>query len=260
MINGQGARDRCEKALLVQAEIDGELTVAQAADLVIHRAHCPMCRGLGADLVFAHGLLHSDLYQPAPDNVRERVLARLALAEPQSAPIRHPHWLRDWRPMVPGIGLGAACAAVLALFVLAPDEQRLLTDQVIAGHVRALQPGHLEDVASSDRHTVKPWFDGRLDFAPPVKDFGTLGFPLIGGRLDYIHGRPVSALVYRRDSHIINLFVWPTAVAALSSSEVAEQSGYNVVHWTQGGMTFWAVSDLERGQLTAFASAWQQEP
>jgi anti-sigma factor RsiW len=155
-------------------------------------------------------------------------------------------------------GLGAACAAVLALLLLTPAMPPGLTDQIVAGHVRALQPGHLQDVASEDRHTVKPWFDGRLDFAPPVKDLAAARFPLTGGRLDYLDGRPVAALVYQRDKHVINLFVWPGA--GDGPPQTAERQGYNIVHWSQGGMNFWAVSDVELSQLKEFAADWRQTP
>ena len=129
-----------------------------------------------------------------------------------------------------------------------------------AGHIRALQPGHLEDVPSSDQHTVKPWFDGRIDFAPPVKDLAAQRFPLRGGRLDYVAGRPVAALVYQRDKHVIDLFVWPASESAARPAETTERQGYNTVHWTQDGMTLWAVSDLEAGQLREFAEDWRRSP
>ena len=129
---------------------------------------------------------------------------------PASAPSRR--WRRWTLPSfgfgLGSFGLGAACAAALAFLLLSPPGPSL-TEQIVAGHIRAMQPGHLEDVASSDRHTVKPWFNGRLDFTPPVKDFAAQGFPLRGGRLDYLAGRPVAALVYQRDRHVIDLFVWP---------------------------------------------------
>src|SRR5207237_7693934 len=158
-----------------------------------------------------------------------------------------------------GFGLGAACAAALAFLVLIPTEPGF-PEQIVAGHVRALQPGHLQDVESRDRHTVKPWFDGRIDFAPPVKDLAAQQFPLKGGRLDYIGGRPVAALVYLRDKHVIDLFIRPAAASTVVPPETAEKNGYNVVHWVQDGMAFWAVSDVERNQLRDFAATWQRTP
>ena len=119
-----------------------------------------------------------------------------------------------------------------------------------------MQPGHLEDVKSSDRHTVKPCWNGRLDFTPPVKDFAAQGFPLRGGRLDYLAGRPVAALVYQRDRHVIDLFVWP-AKGNAPPPETGRHQGYNVVHWTEDGMVFWAVSDVELDQLRNFADIWR---
>ena len=264
MMTDERAADRCDKVLLVQAEFDGELDAAEAAQLATHRAGCPVCRAAEAELAQARELLQGDLYQPMPDDVRARLLARLDLAPPQpaTAPVRRVRFVGDfaaWRPSTLGFGLGAACAAALMLVVLTPEEQSL-TDQVVAGHVRALQPGHLEDVLSEDRHTVKPWFDGRIDFAPPVKDLAAQQFPLKGGRLDYIGGRPVAALVYQRDKHVIDLFVRPAAAGTVVPPETAEKNGYNVVHWVQDGMAFWAVSDVERNQLRDFAATWQRMP
>jgi anti-sigma factor RsiW len=262
MMTDERAAERCDKVLLVQAEFDGELDAAEAAQLATHRAGCPVCRAAEAELAQARELLQGDLYQPVPDDVRARLLARLDLAPPRPAPTWRFRVVGDfaaWRPSTLGFGLGAACAAALMLFVLSPAEQSL-TEQVVAGHVRALQPGHLEDVLSDDRHTVKPWFDGRIDFAPPVKDLAAQQFPLKGGRLDYIGGRPVAALVYQRDKHVIDLFVRPAAAGTVVAPETAEKNGYNVVHWVQDGMAFWAVSDVERNQLRNFAATWLQSP
>ena len=134
-----------------------------------------------------------------------------------------------------------------------------LPDDVVAGHIRALQPGHLMDVASTDQHTVKPWFDGRLDVAPPVKDFQAEGFLLVGGGLDYLAGRPVAALVYQRRQRVIDLFVWPDGRHVDRSSVNSDRGGYNVLRWSRDGMAFWAVSDLSAQELADFARLWQVE-
>jgi len=126
----------------------------------------------------------------------------------------------------------------------------------LASHLRSLLGDHLTDVASTDRHTVKPWFAGKLDFSPPVADLATQGFPLIGGRVDYIGGRRVAALVYKHGAHFINVFVWPTSGGDTSVTSVAIQ-GYTVLHWTKGGMTYWAVSDVDPTALGTLAGLMQ---
>ena len=251
----------CDKVLLVQAEFDGELDAAQAAALETHRAGCPICQAAQAELLRTRALLRAEPYEPTPDDVRARVMARLRQAAPEAVSLRHRRrrsweWLRG--PGL-GFGLGAACAALIAFLVLLP-ERSTLVEALVADHIRALQPGHLEDVVSTDQHTVKPWFDGRIDFAPPVRDFAAQGFPLKGGRLDYLDGRPVAALVYQRDNHIIDLYIWPTAGITRHLAGDSAVQGYNVAHWTQGGMNFWAVSDVERSQLDDFAGLWQRTP
>jgi len=248
----------CDKVLLVQAELDGELDAAQAAALEAHRAFCPICQAAQVELLRARALLRGDLYEPTPDAVRARVMARLRQAAPPPAPVRRPRRSWEWlRAPSIGFGLGAACAAAVSLLIVLPERNGLV-DQVVADHIRALQPGHLEDVVSTDQHTVKPWFDGRIDFAPPVRDFAVEGFPLRGGRLDYLDGRPVAALVYQRAKHIIDLYVWPTGGAAPHLTSDTSIQGYNLVHWVADGMNFWAVSDVERGQLDDFAALWRK--
>lgn len=254
--------DRCEMILLVQAEFDGELDVAQAATLQIHRAQCPVCQAAELDLTRARQVLRDIPYQPMADAIRERLLAALDVARPKPAPrpAKYPFSsrLRGWRHSAVGFGLGTACASAVAFLMLSPVEQGL-AEQVIAGHVRALQPGHLEDVLSTDEHTVKPWFDGKIDFAPPVKDLASAGFPLKGGRLDYIGERPVAALVYQRDKHIIDLFAWP-AGETKAEAEVTERNGYNVLHWVENNTELWAVSDVAPDQLHKFVRDWQRSP
>jgi anti-sigma factor RsiW len=248
---------KCDIVLLVQAELDGELDAAEAAALAAHRQECAICRAAAAELTQARVLIGNDLYQPVPDEFRQRITAQLAAA---AAPRISPSlgWWRRWWPSGAGFGIGAACAAGLAALILT-SAQTDLTEQIVAGQIRALQPGHLEDVASTDQHTVKPWFDGRIDFAPPVKDLAAERFALRGGRLDYIGGRPVATLVYQRDKHLIDLYVWP-ATDAERSPETAQRQGYNIAHWNRNGMALWAVSDLEPSQLREFVEAWRRSP
>ena len=132
-----------------------------------------------------------------------------------------------------------------------------LPDQLVSDHIRALQPGHLIDVISNDQHTVKPWFDGRLDYAPPVKDLKSAGFPLNGGRLDYMAGRPVAVLIYGRRLHSIDLYVWPGGEGVAGTIRVGGRNGYNFRRWSQGGMVLWAVSDIGTNELAEFAALWQ---
>ena len=162
---------------------------------------------------------------------------------------------RASRPTWRALALAASLAAValgswrLALWRAAGDT---LTDEVLTSHVRSLMPGHLTDVLSSDQHTVKPWFNGRLDFSPPVYDFGGRGYPLLGGRLDYLNGRTVAVLVYGRRQHVINVFLWPAARGATAGPAAATRQGYHLRHWTATGYAYWVVSDLGVPELTDF--------
>jgi len=139
-----------------------------------------------------------------------------------------------------------------------PNPVDFVAEAVVDSHVRALMGEHLFDVRSTDQHTVKPWFLGKLDFSPPVDDLASLGFPLTGGRLDYLAGRPVAALVYTHAQHTINLFVWPETSANVGSPDARSIRGFHVRHWTRGGMSFWAVSDLNDMELDQFADALRQ--
>ncbi|MGO8914614.1 MAG: anti-sigma factor family protein [Stellaceae bacterium] len=243
----------CKMVLLAQADFDGELDAAQAAEMEAHRAGCAVCEAAYAELKRTReALREGDLYRRAPADLRRR-LATLQGAAPVASPRPQVQW---WRRPAANFGLGAAVAAVLVFFILSPGQQGMV-DQVVASHVRALQPGHLEDVVSTDQHTVKPWFDGKLDFAPPVKDLADKGFPLKGGRLDYINGRAVAALVYEHGKHPINLFAWPSAGDADRGPAFDEHSGYTLIHWVQNGMTIWVISDLEKAELGNFVQLWR---
>ena len=239
-----------DQALLVQAELDGELSVAGSAALQVQLEGCAGCRALQAGLLGLSARVRlAGPRHAAPDRLRAMLAAR-AVPPPRVTG-------RLMRRPALAFGAGAALAALVALALL-PGPVAPLEDQAVAGHIRALQPGHLTDVPSSDRHTVRPWFDGRIDYAPPVRDFAGAGFPLVGGRLDYLGGRPVAALVYRRDRHLIDLYVWPAEGETTPAARA--RNGYAVVTWRDAGMAFLAVSDLEAAQLLEFARLWRSGP
>lgn len=187
-------------------------------------------------------------YHAAPPRLAARIMATL----PEDTAIDARRVLPRWNAWMLGSALSAAFALMLGvgLFVTLPSVSDRLADEVVAGHVRSLMVDHAADVASSDKHTVKPWFSGKLDFSPPVIDLTAQGFALVGGRLDYLERRPVAALVYKNKQHIVNLFVWPSA--GYASQRKIERQGFNLVSWAKGGMNFWAVSDLNADELGQF--------
>jgi anti-sigma factor RsiW len=197
----------------------------------------------------------------APQGLREKIGASLVRAEqPQKE-----HWTTRWLGVQQWMGIGVAFASgvvlsvVVMFFYAAPGQDRL-TAQVIDGHVRSMMVAHLSDVVSTDQHTVKPWFNGKLDYSPPVRDLAAQGFALAGGRLDYLDERPVAALVYQHKLHTINVFVWPVRDKSLTNYHAMSRQGFNVISWQQEGMQFWAVSDLNASDLKQFAELLRQQP
>lgn len=243
------AETACEEMrLLIQADLDGELDAAATAVLGAHVRDCPGCSALQRDLVALSARLRGGFpAEAAPARLRQALEARLVPAP--VVPMRR-------RRFLPLATFGAGAAIAASLMLLLPGPRPDLAAELVAGHVRALQPGHLTDVVSTDQHTVKPWFDGRIDYAPPVMDFADRGFALVGGRLDYIGGRAVAALVYRRDKHPIDLFVWPGGGDA--APVVSVRDGFTLVGWSHGGMVFRAVSDLNAAELASFAALWRE--
>jgi anti-sigma factor (TIGR02949 family) len=237
------------------AYLDGELDATETAAVTAHVKACGGCSALLDRLRAVRAAVRAELpaYR-APDMLKVRVRDAVRDAAPAVAPPRSPAW--SW--------LAVAAAVVLAVvgtWKVTSDRaaKTIVTEEVLAAHVRSLMPGHLTDVLSSDQHTVKPWFNGRLDYSPPVNDEAAAGFPLEGGRLDYVGGRPVAALVYGRRLHHVNVFIWPSRGATLSAAASREErNGYHLVHWTQGGMAFWAVSDLNPSELGDFVRLLQR--
>lgn len=235
---------------LVHAYLDHELDLERSLEVEQHLRACAVCSEAyeeGRRLRARLG--EGGLYFAAPADLRQRI--REAVREPRGA-TRPSSFGRRAR----AIGLSAALAAAVALSVAPllrrPSATEPLLDELVSAHVRSLMADHLTDVASSDRHTVKPWFDGKLDFSPTVVDLADRGFPLVGGRLEYLRGRPAAALVYARRKHYINLFVWPSANEDAGGAPRSSR-GFNSVHWNSSGATYWAVSDLSPTELEAFA-------
>jgi len=227
--------------------MDGELDAARAADFERHLISCADCVAvLEANESVRSSIQRAGLYERAPRALRQKVQAQLGRAAPSSVvPIGKP---ASWR------WLALAATILLAVFLgwrllsFPGGGETALASAIVDAHLRSLQPGHLEDVQSTDQHTVKPWFDGKLDFAPPVHDFVNEGFPLQGGRLDVVRGRTVAVLVYARRKHLINVFVWPTTEAD-SEPVSGAQLGYHWINWRKGGMEMCAVSDVSRDDL-----------
>lgn len=239
-----------DKVLLIGALVDGELDAANAVAIEQHLKTCPGCAKALADAQAVRVALTShDVAYAAPEAFRRRL--RIALDAEAKAPARKAAMPRGGRiGWAFGGGLAAAaCAALLVVGVQAPSAS--LADELVSDHVRSLLADHLMDVPTSDRHTVKPWFDGKVAFAPAVIDLADKGFPLAGGRLDYVRQQRAAAIVFHRRLHVINVFVWP---ASASDRIALDQSreGYNLVHWSAGGLNYWAVSDLDPVELRQF--------
>lgn len=244
-----------DKLSLLGALLDNELDAANAQALEQHLKTCPACAAEFAALQgLSHQMAAAELAEPAPKRLRSSIEAMIAAEV--SPPRRRPAW--SWVAIGMGGFAGGAVAASLAVLTFAPAAP-VLEAQLVDDHVRSTLAAHLVDVETSDRHTVKPWFNGKIDFAPPVVDLAPQGFPLVGGRIDYLQGRVVAALVYRRDKHLINVFIRPTPGGLRLPTSRPQRDGYNLVRWTEGGLEFWAVSDAERPQLEALRDQFRAQ-
>src|SRR5664279_1777341 len=241
-----------EASILMHALIDGELDAGHARELETHIATCAGC---AARLREFHELRKmmtlAGLRYTAPVTLRASIEGKLP-APPAAA---------SRRSVIKGFAAGAALSAIAAsgllVMVARRDDDRRVLGEVVSAHLRSLQAQHLTDVVSTDRHTVKPWFNGRLDVAPPVAELTAQGFTLLGGRLDYVDAKPVAAIVYRRRVHIINLFCAPSPGAAKRGAVMESLQGFNVRRWTENGLNLWAVSDIGADELNEFGEKFE---
>ena len=241
----------------VQALVDGELDAAHAAEVEAHVAGCPACARPRDDaLALRTALRSAGIRAQASDRLLTRLDAAVSAASEPVRMRRRPRRLERVFWGFGGAGAAIAACAVLAVVAVPAMQTADLEHQVVASHVRSQLAGHLIDVATSDQHVVKPWFGGKVDFAPPVIDLTDQGFPMVGGRLDYIGKRTVAAVVYRRGLHVINLFMWPDGPAH-GPQEATPGDGYTLLHWTRAGMTYWAVSDVNEADLRTFCRLLQ---
>jgi anti-sigma factor RsiW len=235
---------------MVDAYVDGELTAVESAEFERALEGCPECRKRLDAARAMGGLLRELPAEPAPDLLRARVERELrAIAgRPRERPRLRAQWAAMAASVIAALGLGWLGGTLTG-------QGGRESDALVASYLRVAMAEHTVDVASSDRHTVKPWYAGRIDYAPPVHDLTTQGFPLLGGRLDMVDGRKVAVLVYRRNQHKLALSLWPASASGNSTSRVSERDGFAIAEWRHGGFEFRAVSDLVPGEMASFAAA-----
>jgi anti-sigma factor RsiW len=242
----------CDEArILLHALIDGELDAGHAREVEDHIRTCPRCAAeLAAYREMSKAVAGAELRFAAPPALRRRIEASLPQAKVPSR-----------RAVLRGFAMGSAASAIaatgLVAIILRNDDAQRIESEVVSAHLRSLQAGHLTDVLSTDQHTVKPWFNGKLDVSPPVVDLTAQGFTLIGGRLDYVDARAIAAIVYRRRAHVINLFVAQTASAERRPATLETIQGFNIRRWSDRGLNYWAVSDLARDELAEFGDKFE---
>ena len=243
---------------LLPGYIDQELSLSEALEFERHLSGCEECqRAYEEQRQVSVQLRQADLRVEAPAELVKRIKAAL--------PGRRSLWQRlgdrfgqwsgggslGWAPVGAMVMSVVALSWSAGLYFSVPSSETRLTQELVDNHIRSLQFNHLSDVISTDKHTVKPWFNGKLDYTPPVVDLAQQGYPLVGGRLDYLNGRSVAVMVYRYKLHPINLYVWPGSDAG-AAPHIYEQQGYHLAHWSAAGMNYWAITDAGDNELNNF--------
>ena len=268
----------CDEAIkLMDGYLDGELDPIANQTIEQHLRECQKCdEAYKTHSALIRSIGKATPYYKAPSGLRERIQSSLreeiGERSPRSVLRDIPSLFRSkqserravpfgtqwsWLALAAAIVLAAITAFNLAPRLQRPGADQLLATQLIASHVRSLMANHLTDVASSDQHTVKPWLDAKLDFAPAVVDLGSEGFPLLGGRLDYLDNRTVAALVYQRRKHFINVFTWPAESGTIGTTKTMTRQGYQLLHWVDSDINYWAVSDVSEADLQAFKKVFE---
>jgi anti-sigma factor RsiW len=243
----------CEESLKTQAYLDGELDAAQSLAVEAHLEHCEHCQALAMDHADLNAAMAGATYHRAPAALRMNISAALD-AESKIVPLnsaRHKPGLKSGFWLGAGSGAGGMAIAASIAFLLLMPANGIVADLGEA-HVRSLMGTHLIDVASSDHHTVKPWFAGHADVSPPTEDFKADGFTLVGGRADYVHGARAAVVVYRHGAHVINLFAWADRGQRLPAS--GSREGYRMIFWEDKDLDFAAVSDVDPVELEKFVA------
>ena len=249
----------CERTQsLMDGYLDGELDLMSHLDIERHLKNCPVCQGIHENRRAMSAAIRSHAtYFAASAMTKDRFRTALNQMEGSSEPARR--LPRHWLNLAASVAFAAVIGAGVTYWLARPAAENMLAQEIVSSHVRSLMvASRATDVSSSDQHTVKPWFNGKLDFSPPVLDLTSQGFTLVGGRLDYLANRPVAALVYRHRQHVINLFVWPARQADGIPRHLVQQ-GYQVFHWSDAAMNYWAVSDLNPDDLKTFGGLVQAQ-
>lgn len=244
----------------LSAYVDGELPPDQAAEIAEHLSSCAACaREYEAVLKTVQTLREGLVRHHAPDVLRARIRAALRDERAEVAPAVRADWRVPWRAAAAALVVAVVSSGLTMLAGGRRPSEPAVSEEVLASHIRSLMPEHLTDVRSSDQHNVKPWFNGRLDFSPAVPRLDDAGFPLLGGRLDYVHGRPVAVVVYGRRQHVINVFSWPADSGRDAGPAQQSRHGYNMLRWRRDGVEHWVASDLNAQELQQFAGLLRGE-
>jgi anti-sigma factor RsiW len=257
-MNLQGDKMDCKQSkILLDAFVDNELDIANSMEVERHLNDCDGCKADYRNLQTLRNVFKDEsLYFTPPQGLKEKIARSIKDSQPQRISIRSR--VLSWQGASAVLALTNIILVLTVLFRGTPSEEEQVTEQIVNNHMRSLVPNHLTDVQNSDQHTVKPWFNGKIDFSPPVVDLSSQGFNLVGGRLDYISGQPVAVIVYQRKSHFINMFFWFSDRKEDVSKKVSVTRGYNLIHWTKGNRNYWAVSDINLTELDEFASRIQE--